>query len=269
LCPPTLLQDLYTIPSQLRETGRLIRKPKRLLSARELADQYLCAQFGWFPLIEDVQKLLALQAYILKRNKELHDLYKSGGLKRRLRFEEDTQNEVRSVTIPAGPFGRSCYLKYEVNVKRSNWATIRWYPTTPPPYHPDDMRWNVLATRLALGLTVEGMAKGAWDILPWTWLIGWFTNVGKYLTAHSFTVPAQHSDGCLMRKSVVTYTPISMRRDPDVIGNLEPAGFLRYKRMTRAVSSSVTPGVNMPYLDMFKLSILSSLFVQKTMKKVA
>ena len=45
--------------------------------------------------------------------------------------------------------------------------------------------------------------------------------------------------------------------------DLRFSGVRRKTIKTRQVSASLTPGFNVPYLDTFRLSILSALFVQR------
>jgi hypothetical protein len=258
---PIWAQNLAQLPKMLKSLGDLIRSPSNVLKPKGFAGEYLGVQFGWLPLIEDLQKLLDFQSYVLKRNKELAQLYSGKGLRRRLQFTDDTVSTKVS-TQTATYMNAIVTTISSVDVKRRNWGTIHWYPTTPPQYHPDDHSWNSLANRLVLGATPEGLAKGLWDVIPWTWLIGWFTNLGKYTLAHSWTVPADHSGGCLMREAVGTWAP-GIATVSAGSGQVSTHGQLTRTVKTRAVSSVVTVGVNMPYLDMFRLSILGALFTQR------
>jgi len=248
----------------IKSLGDLIRSPSNVLKPKGFAGEYLGVQFGWLPLIEDLQKLMAFQNYVLKRNKELSQLYSGAGLRRRLKFNDDTLSFPVTTDISLFP-GAIVTATSSVTVKRRNWGTIHWYPTTPPVYHPDDHSWNNLTNRLVLGATPEGLAKGIWDVIPWTWLIGWFTNFGKYTLAHSWTVPANHSSGCLMQEAISTWTAGDAALK-SATGRAYHYGQLTLSRKTRSVSSKVTVGLNMPYIDMFRLSILGALFAQRFLR---
>jgi hypothetical protein len=258
---PMWAQNIAQLPKMLKSLGDLIRSPGNVLKPKGFAGEYLGIQFGWLPLIDDLKKLLDFQSYVLKRNKELAQLYSGKGLRRRLKFNDDTVTTAITGSFAIYPTGR-CDAKSSFTARRRNWGTIHWYPTTPPQYHPDDHSWNSLANRLVLGATPEGLAKGLWDVLPWTWLIGWFTNLGKYTLAHSWTVPASHSSGCLMQEAVGTWTAGDATLTA-ATGKIYHYGQLTRSYKTRTVSSTVTVGVNMPYLDMFRLSILGALFTQR------
>ena len=263
---PTLVQDFIDIPKQIRDLGKLLASPRSQANAKGVANQFLSWKFGWLPLFDDLHQLLDLQASIIKRNKELHALYSGKGLKRRLKFDDTTGN---SEGVEVYYFKNDGVTTSQMNVlvdnvcKKRSWATITWYPTTPPPYHPDDAKWNDLSRRLVLGFTPEGMAKGLWDVIPWTWLLGWFTNVGKYTLAYSNTVPASHSKACFMSEVVSTSKIKSIVPIGTTEFSVVGSGSRTYSSKTRIVSGALTPGFNMPYLDMSRLSVLSALAIQR------
>jgi hypothetical protein len=259
---PELVEDLVDLPKAIRGLGNLILNPGNLLKPKGFAGEYLGVQFGWVPLIEDLTKLLDFQNYAIKRNKELNQLYSGQGLRRRLKFADDT-TVTALVAQTSPPSLTTISLQSSVTVKREQWATIHWKPTSPPSYHPSDTDNNRLATKLVLGATPEAMANGLWKVIPWTWMIGWFTNLGQYTLAHSWTVPADHGSGCFMSQATGTWQAGGVSATNVKTSSLTSSGTATRTVKTRAVSSTVTAGVNMPYLDMFRLSILGALFVQK------
>lgn len=261
---PEAIENIVSLPKMVKNLGDLIMSPASRASPKGLAGEYLGVQFGWLPIIEDLTKLLNVQDYVLKRNRELQQLYSGKGLRRRLKFADDSTVQVinSGYGVATSLLTHSCSL----SIKRSTWGTIHWYPTSLPPYHPDDRRWNDLSRRLVLGATPEAMLNGIWKVIPWTWLIGWFTNFGKYTLANSWTVPATHSAGCFMSKAEATYVSAGVSCTNTSVFKMDHTGKATRVVRTRQVSSTVTAGVNMPYLDMFRLSILSSLFAQKFLK---
>jgi hypothetical protein len=262
LTPLTLLQDFVELPRMVFDAGKLLMKPKGLLTAKQAANQNLAVQFGWIPFVKDIAQLLDLQSAVLKRSKELQRLYSGKGLRRRVLRGEDTQSADYLLWYSCGYSNMWLSFAYTGMVKRKQWATIRWKPLTPPPMSHGDDAMNKLAKKLVLGLTPEGLAKGAWDVIPWTWLLGWFTNVGDYLLANSNTVPAIWSTACLMNQVEVTITPGAL--SPEFCTSSVRCNEA-YKRTARRrfVGESATPGFSMPFVDMRRLSILGSLSVQR------
>lgn len=263
---PMWAQNLAELPGMVRQLGKILIDPKGAARPKGFADNFLGVKFGWLPLIDDLRKLLEFQKHVIKRNKELHQLYSGKGLRRRLQIGNDTTN-IGTIASTALAATATVTLYCSLSITRKSWGTIHWKPAVLPLYHPDDARMNDLARTLAIGLTPEGIARGVWDVIPWTWLIGWFTNVGKYVNAYSLTVPATHGATCFMseakaelRPSLVTATNFSSRSF-----ELSKGSATRTIK-TRQVSSSVSVGVNMPYLDMSRLSVLGALFSQRAFR---
>jgi hypothetical protein len=261
--PASLIQDLVELPSMLRDIGRLLTKPKKLLTAKELANQNLAVRFGWVPLIRDINQLLDLQSAVLKRQRELRKLYSGKGLRRRVTLRSDTQNAGSAWTAIAFGLASNITYAHDITIVRKQWATIRWRPTSQQADVNSDVEMNRLARRVVLGLTPEGLAKGTWDVIPWTWLLGWFTNVGQLLLATSNTVPASHTEACLMTELRCTIVPKPVSTLNCISSSVVYSGVYIETIKNRTISGSLTPGFNMPFLDMFRLSILSSLFVQR------
>jgi hypothetical protein len=261
LTPASIIQDLYELPSMLRDVGKLLETPTRLLSAKDAGNKNLAVQFGWLPFIRDINLLLDLQAHILRRRRELSKLFSGKGLRRRITLAEDTQFGRATQTYS---FGKgSITILTDITVVREVWATIRWKPSSAVLEVPGDHELNLLARRLVLGLTPEGLVKGAWDLLPWTWLVGWFSNVGDYLTAVSDTVPATHSGACLMNKMVCTVVPSPAIASSGVVSTAMTSGVYINSIRSRTPSGVPTPGFSIPFIGMNRLSILGSLAVQR------
>jgi len=260
--PLTLIQDFIEIPSMLRNIGHLLTRPAKSLNAKELANQNLAYQFGWLPLVNDVKTLLDLQSHVLRRTRELQKLYSGAGLRRRIQLKDDTQKGGYSERVVLSTNSHFDFA-YNIDVKRKVWSTIRWRPTTVPPGILQDFSMNKLAKQVVLGLTPEGLTQGAWDLIPWTWMIDWFVNVGEFMLTNSNTVPAEHSSACLMNEVLVTCAPGSKTLGGTSRGTVNLYGSYINTSKRRVVSGSIVPGFKLPYISSFRLSILGSLFVQR------
>lgn len=259
-----LVQDLIEIPRQLRDLWKVFTHPKTLFTPKGVANNYLGVKFGWLPLIDDVHKLLDLQTLVTKRAQELAQLHSGRGLRRRVKLGSDTKAGAFHTDFALNGVSTGVSLFHDMFCQKKSWGTIRWYPTQPPPYHPQDARMINDIRRQVLGLTPEGLAYGLWKVIPWTWLIGWFTNIGDYLLAFSNTVPAEHSKACFMSESIV----IVSGTEAKPLGNaqiikIDPSGTALRTIKTRTVSSYVLPGVNMPFLGVSQLSVLAALGTQR------
>jgi hypothetical protein len=261
--PATLIQDFVELPKMLRDIPRLINRPKKLLTANELADKNLAVQFGWLPFIRDINQLLNLQTHVDRRSRELHKLYSGKGLRRRLTLDELHRNGIQTFTKPVGS---GCSFNYttDISVTGKMWATVRWKPLDVPYFSPTTAVINQKARRIVLGLTPEGLVSGAWDVIPWTWLIDWFVNVGDFLGSYSNTVPAVRTSTCLMNETTITVSPGSLipnagTKDCSVV----QTGVWKKTSKYRQPGGSLTPGFNIPFIGVSRLSILSSLAIQR------
>ncbi len=266
ITPPEMLQNLIELPRMVKHLGDLLNNPLTSFKTPSgVASEYLGIKFGWIPVINDVLQLLDLQKEILKRNAELQKLYSGRGLKRRVKFATSSDEGKRYDLIPL--LGTvSVIARTSVKIERECWGSIRWKPTSPPPYHPQDMRFNDHTRNLVLGFTPEGMAKGLWNVIPWTWLLGWFFNIGDYALAHSNSVPAQYSSACCMSKMVVSTVPTEAVCPGGFQVELKVIGSATAITRTRVVAGTLVPGFNMPLWDISKLSVLGALFAQRFLR---
>jgi hypothetical protein len=263
IVPFTIVQDLHDIPRMLRDVGKLIRTPKRLLSPKEQANSYLGAKFGWLPLIDDAVKLLHLQQYIGARARELQRLYNGQGLRRKITLDSYHGNEhFRRWAMWSQNWTNVIYGDVSVTTRIREWGTVRWKPTSLPfpGWHPSDVELNQKAIQLALGLTTEGVMKGAWDVLPWTWLIDWFTNASDFLSINSSTIPASPANINTMRTTVTLGQHTLVSDLPT--GVRDGGGQVVHTTLERAPGlGSLT--ASLPTLDASRLSVLGALFIQR------
>jgi hypothetical protein len=244
----------------LRSVGKLARTPRRLLNPKEQANQFLGAKFGWLPLIDDANKLLHLGEYIHKRKGELDRLYSERGLKRRVKLGGGHGRSERAQAILSDLGGAFITARVSSDTEENVYGTARWKPTgVPPGYNPSDAEKFQMAKQVCSGLTTEGVIKGSWDLLPWSWMVDWFSNVGDWLTQSSSTIPAAPVSCCIMRSktTVIQHTIIDKP-----IWAIDNGGVGIHTSKTRTVASG-TLAASLPTLDANRLSILSALFVQR------
>lgn len=262
--PLTMIQDMIQLPGMLRDVGRLMRRPKKSASPKDLANHHLAVAFGWMPFIDDMHKLLDFQTHVQRRLNEIRKMQEDpGGLRRKIRFDKSTSTGVYTGSILVGLSA----IRYKVNVDvtKESWATIRWKAnTTSLPSVPQDMSNNKLARRVLLGLTPEGLAKGAWDVLPWTWMINWFSDVGNLALARSNTVQGDYTHLCGMEHTKVTCSPGSVSYVNMGKANVQFTGSHVEEQKLRFVAGGPPQSsLKLPILDNFRLSILGSLAVQR------
>lgn len=264
LTPLTTIQDLKDLPKMVKELGylknRVVKgKANARFDARDLANYNLAAQFGWLPLIDDLKKLTELQTHIHRRGLELDKLYQRSGLKRRIQLGSWHAESTNTASLLSGICG-TYKSKNKIYTSVNKWGTIRWLPTSPPPVDHSTEDRNRRIRKILLGLSQEGLTKGLWDIIPWTWMTDWFVNVGDYMLSHSNTVPATSSHACVMTLSDTTY----FCSPSDDTSSWVDGGTGITTLITKSRSVNSSPVIaSLPYIGLGRLSILGSLFVQR------
>jgi hypothetical protein len=253
-----MIRDL----GRLRIQGRniLTRGPQRI-HPKLIANHYLSYQMGWKPLISDLQKLLGFQALVDKKMRELENLYRNGGIQRRVRLPDwkaSYSEQDNSVTIEsqAGVLIRCKELRTS-SIER--WGTVRWTPTKLPDPRFSQADLQRLARDLTFGM--KGIsAKQVWDAIPWTWLVGWFTNVDDFLQAHDNRIPLEHSKPCVMTHRVTREWHTRLPGQ-----NLDFTGGQGVKVLEtkERVTSSGALAAAIPFLNGRMFSILSALAIQR------
>lgn len=241
----------------LRASGR------NAVTAREVANHHLAAQMGWIPLVNDIRKLLKFHDHVEKRIQELDRLSSKGGLKRvvQSRSNSKTVTAVGTEFFAFSSTGVQIKCRKETTTSLRVWSTVRWKPTFPSSFNRMTSKARRrLAGRLVLGLSSGQIGVQAWNLIPWTWLIGWCVNVDDFLSSYNNTVPVTHSNICVMRNTKTTENWTRTDTDPYFSGL---TGQRTFERKARSVFPGPTLTAAIPFLGARQLSILASLAIQR------
>lgn len=170
---------LRDVPKQLYE---------RLLSFKSLGSEYLNIQFGWRPFVRDLRKMYELYRSIDKR---LASLIRNNGSDRgvnRRSVISDETTESRTEKQYAYPFAQVLGAPSFVGTG-ATWYTVttrthtkKWFSGNFRYYVPElaASQWNLKARAALYGaLPTPSLV---YELLPWSWLIDWFSNVGDVVT---------------------------------------------------------------------------------------
>jgi len=250
---PAALGELKDLPSLVKDWGRGL--------IRDAAKGYLSWRWAVKPMISDIRKLCKFSDAANQRLSELRKLRDGKTIKKRchLRSGEVSTGPVREL-IHSG--STTLYAFRRVASRHKTWGSAEWkiLPGSDLPKLSDSdlSRFN---KRVALGITTHGLLEAAWELVPWSWLIDWYSNVGTMLQATNNTVGATWGRICVMRtsESRTTY-------DHDPVGSSTWPVYqgwynLRHQRKQRWPTAPLIPFPlpNLAVLDAGKWSILLSL----------
>lgn len=190
-------------PAQVRKLigSRLLPEQQGGLSAAQtIAAANLAIQFGWAPLVRDLQKLCDFQGAVTRRRKEINRLCSGSGLKRKITLQNDENTRIyKNVWIDSVAGVLQVDVTAYTHTKR--WVVCRYRPAFPVSSPPTDQQ---LMNQI-YGLSVHGVLSSAWELLPWSWLIDWFTNMGDIINFSNNEI-ATTSTSCVMSMRISKFT---------------------------------------------------------------
>lgn len=261
--PLDIMQDLVDVPKMLKEAGSFLRKVRKRkpITDKDIANQHLALSFGWLPLIQDLKDLLDVNQHVQRRLGELERLYSGPGLKRRVKLGNWHASSGGNVVVNSDSL---CYIvcRSSKTTTSQRWGSVRWKVLPQysyPGYRPEHALLLQEARKTVSGFTTAGLFEGAWDLLPWSFLIDWGVNVKDYVLQYANQIPAYPTDQCVMTETstIEQWSKISVPK-----GYTYQPGFSSLVTKERYVGSG-TLSPHIPILDMGRLQILRSLFVQR------
>lgn len=266
---------LRSIPETLRGAGLKYLAPSALKGKggkwtgpiQDLANANLAYAFGWRPFVAGLASALdcvrALQAAI----DMINALMAGKSIKRRAYYPLKT-SYTNHGTMYTHTLGATLRHKKETVWYSREWVTTRWSATgaTPLPKPGDFDALLKLAFRLLYGIHQDGLTAAAWELLPWSWLIDWFWNLGKWLGANANFLQLHLDSLCWMR-TTSSYTSFTLVEGPDagltLVGPYFTASSLKERHPISPSLVLCPPTLGVPCLSTGQLGILGSLLAQK------
>ena len=170
---------------------------------------YLNYRFGWLSFLDDVKTLAKIVEIVQSRVRELNSLKQHGGLIKRADLDSYASSWSGTDTIQSA-FSVTMEAKSDHTTRWKIWGSVRWYPVFDDliPSDPGDA-W-LFAVRQVLDLE-EIDSSTLWNLIPWTWLIDYFTNLGDVFAAGEGRNIVEPRDICIMRE---VHTQVQGKRKP-------------------------------------------------------
>lgn len=245
--------DVVTNALQLGELFTLIRDGGNTFF-RNIGNNNLMYQFGIRPVVGDLVKMMRFTDQVNRRVGEINRLRSQHGLRRTASIGSYSNSAKVNKFIQTQNF--LLREDFDVTTSLSIKAHCRWLPAGDCGVlaRPKDAR--ALAQRAVLGLT--GDMSTAWELIPWSWLIDWGTDIGQYFSAHRNIIPATLSDVSVMRHTrTVAEWGGKAQDDWSCSG-------IRYTRENKTRATSfVAPTAHIPFLNGTQMGIVASLAVTR------
>lgn len=218
---------------------------------------YLEWEFGWAPLVSDLQKLLDFQSHVEKKLNMLRRMQDRGSYGGMATVYEDVAETPRGNNYVSSLYQEVNRMDYCFETTRRWWVTTKWTPSVALPPRGSEAE-QTLARRLAFGQDFSPALL--WELMPWSWLIDWFSNVGDLMSLSRNTIPVGFSGSCLMKHTVTRFKFIAHTAgngSPSVTPSRVP--MIETKERFPYGFMPPLPEFNLPFLNGKQLGILSSL----------
>lgn len=233
LLNPTKALTDYILGTQLKRTKRGFQKlRKKGLSARSrdadrlAADLWLQFQFGVKPLMSDIEDALTMW------NNRLDEL-----LYEEFNIFSKQESTVMSGVTTVRTFGRIRYDEKTYTIARTSY---RCYGETYTQFG---------GTRAQLGLRWGNFVPTAWELLPWSFFIDYFSNIGDVLGAAFVDMGMLRRASVVRRRQGIRVCTFSNVRDSATQTNLKRTATIAEKRLvTEAFSRTLGFNVSPPRL---------------------
>lgn len=230
--PTNPVSDAATFLGELKAglpklVGKELFKTK-MKDYRKVGSEYLNVEFGWKPMVSDLQKF---GKAAIESEKILNQLHRDSGknIHRKFTFPDDIQNSVEYYNNQAADCCSLSIYPYCFKNASGGRLTITTKVTTKTwfsgcyTYHlnlgttlPDKIAMHAAEARQLFGL--ELTPEVVWNLAPWSWAVDWEGNIGDVL--HNVSRFSQ--DGLVLR-----YGYIMQSKTAEVTYTLSNAGRLQ------------------------------------------
>lgn len=190
--------DAAVFIGELKDVPGLLRNAAQKLS-KFGANEYLKFEYGWKPLISDMRKLMRSMLYLERRIDNLRRLREKHVIRRHYRPPNRFDAAWTTHSRWESSLGSLFPIEGEQRVDTERWCICSWIsddfdkgalPVT-------DQELMSTARRALLGGTIDGSTL--WELMPWSWLIDWNTNISEFLQSQRNVVGASPGPSCLMK----------------------------------------------------------------------
>lgn len=185
------LRDLPRLPLNSlfkgRHFGAIGREARsRMRWFRSLGSEYLNVEFGWKPFVRDLQQAYRLMKTI---DKQIAQLRRDNGkgIRRSGTVEED-RNTTQKQSTYSSAFVNTYGAPPNWTAGNSVWTVTTttelrsWFSACYMYWIMDTLDWKWEARARAALFGALPTPELLWEVLPWSWLVDWFVNVGDVMS---------------------------------------------------------------------------------------
>lgn len=238
------------------------------LTPKAVSDEYLNYQFGWKPFLNDLRKL---SKAIYESEDLISQLQRNSGkiTRRSYTFPDVTYSSTSGTTAKPYPSPYSTLVSSTTRMMDESSSIETWFNGAFT-YHADlrgSTSWERVedaakTARLLYGIKLS--PDVVWNLMPWSWVIDWQTNIGDVLT----NVGLFSNDGLVMHYGYVMQHLKAERHyymKPTWYGGFSPylSSRLITEKKQRVRASPWGFGLELGDLSLRQMSILTALGISR------
>ncbi len=256
--------DLPVFAVEMREIPNLLFK-KTSDTGRDIASGRLSLEYGWKPLIRDIQAAFDFAGALSRRVKELKALRTSGLRRKRSLWKGSNVYTVDEQVM--NHHGMSIYYKGNRVALQEVTGFVKWVPSGLPQRllglpSDNDEEIQAQAAQALLGFSNTVVdASTLWEVLPFSWLLDWFGNTGDYLAASRNIVQALPTKIAIMNNYRLV-EQCRLRAGGDVgygFATVNNDYFVREHTTKSRTPASLTLSAHLPFLTERQVMILADI----------
>ncbi len=242
-----------------RLPGKVIAESRKV---RNVGGEYLNVQFGLMPTVSDIQNLIEVLGNPALRAAVKHQLYEEHRVRKTIdKGTVSTSRPLTGAEMSSIVGAHSSGIAGTLETRKS----FRIWSSCSFVYHQVEMFDQLLTDldRKMGGVGVVPTAIDIWNLVPWSWLVDWFTNFNHVITNLSYL----GRDGLRLQRGYImgTFEDVETTTQRRTFMNvpISTTGVRTFERKYRVRASPFGFGLTWKDFDPFQLSILGALGISR------
>jgi hypothetical protein len=251
---PVFIRELVDIGSMFKLAARSF--------AGFVGGAYLNYKFGWQTFVQDLKTLASITKAIERRIKEFLSLRKHGGLRRRVYLGGHSGTLSDPLFLANSTWGWSPRINLNHSASVEVWGSVRWVPTRD--FREDLRRLGLINLAFKKVFDLDAIdASTVWEMIPFSWLIDYFTSIGTYLRANNGSVKVEPKHVCLVRIYSCDSHGTLVARDPSMTKESDTChGSCTVKQRTVMTSLPTFPSIYWELLTYSQWQVIAALLLK-------
>lgn len=191
---------VFSIPVAIKEMAELASLFKIATDSfgNMIGSGYLNYRFGWQAFLRDLKTLSEITKSLEYRIRDFNRLLEKGHLRRRVKLNHELWETTQTNVATHSAYGVQIRSTLKHTYSLTTWGTLQWGLTDRTAIPVDELaKFNLAWTTI---FDIKDLdAQTVWELIPFSWLVDYFINIGDLLGSQYMRYAIQPYDLCIMR----------------------------------------------------------------------